>query len=64
MQCQELTLMDNLGNIVILLVELGNFRGTVTAAITVRYDHLPLKLFLPIRRVDYISLQVIALLMC
>lgn len=54
--------MDYLGYILVLLVELGDFGRTVTAAITMRYDHLPLKLFLPVRRVDNVSLQVIALL--
>jgi hypothetical protein len=64
MQCQELTLMDNLGYKAMLLMNFLDFCGTVTAVITVRYNHLPLKLFLPVRGEDYIPLQVIALLVC
>jgi hypothetical protein len=63
MKCQELTFVDNLGDKSLLLMDFSDFRGTVTAVITMRYDHLPLKLFLPVRRVDDVSLQVIALFM-
>jgi hypothetical protein len=63
MQRQKLALMDHLGHVLVTFMEFRYFGGTVTTVITVRYDHLSLKLFLPVRRVDHIPLQVIALLM-
>lgn len=64
MKCQKLTLVNYLADISTFLLVFGNFGGTVTTVITMRYDHLSLELFLPVGRVDYITLQIVALLVC
>lgn len=58
--CVKATGDHYLGNVLPVLLMLGDLLGAVTAAITCWDNHLPLKLLSPVHREYYRSLEVVA----